>query len=236
MLKVATGRSQERESWRRRANINMRLITLSIRFRVFPFCLSVSRRVFLHIFLVNYKILNLKGWMEMEKSHEILMGFFAGRSYSVNITGAHICWIVMETWFVWAPEFKHINRRPAALGSFVCDLGVDGSSPEPEGWIWVWKWESFSQGVDYNWRLLLNLHVSDSHTLDWDQNTTFTKWQQCFLTETHADDSNCPLDCFTFTLQYIFSLLPVERFIHWDCFVASNWVLERSDFSPTWWN
>lgn len=162
MLKVATGRSQEREPWRRRANINMRLITLSIRFRVFPFCLSVSCRVFLHIFLVNYKILNLKGWMEMEKSHEIFMFvwfFFAGRSYSENITGAHICWIVMETWFDWAPKFQHINRGLVALESFVCDLGVAGSSPEPAGWIRVWKWESFSQGDNYNWRLLLNLHV-----------------------------------------------------------------------------
>lgn len=62
MLKVAMGRSQEREPWRRRANINMRLMTLSIGFLVFPFCLclSVSGRVSLRIFFVNYEISNFE--------------------------------------------------------------------------------------------------------------------------------------------------------------------------------
>lgn len=105
MLKVATGRSQEREPWRRRANINMRLITLSIRFLVFPFrfvCLSLAGFPCTYFF-ANYKILNLKGWMEMEKSHDILMFFF-------------FCIKKLFSKYQWSTHFLNSHRNLAWLG------------------------------------------------------------------------------------------------------------------------
>lgn len=75
MLKVAAGRSKEGEPRRRRANINMRLITPSGWLFSHSVCRSGSGLVSLRVLLVNFKISDLKGRMEIEKKekHENFM-------------------------------------------------------------------------------------------------------------------------------------------------------------------
>lgn len=143
MLKVATGRSQEREPWRRRANINMRLITPFFLLPCFPIpsvCLSVPRLVSLHIFYffsVNYKILNLKGWMETEGGGDLIKFWFfflPARRFSANITGAHVLWRVMVRLGTTSTRHRWHWRV------FMQQWGVVGSSPAPEGLVSMQKW------------------------------------------------------------------------------------------------